>query len=68
MNYIISVTLKHRENPNKFKDYWIRYNENESKDNKKLATDEYKKILKEDGDDNWFVWTICLSNIIESTD
>ena len=68
MDYIISVTLKHREKTNKFKDYWIRYNNGEHGDNKKLSMDAYKKILREDGDNKWFVWTICLSSIIKSTD
>jgi hypothetical protein len=68
MDYIVAVTLKHRTEPDKFEDYWMTYKEGESPDPKQSAINSYNDILEVDGDNDWYVWTACVSVVIESTD
>jgi len=68
MDYIVAYTLKHRTEPNKFVDYWMTFIEGESPDPKQSAIDYYNAIINQDGDDEWYVWTACVSAVIESTD
>ena len=68
MDYIVAVTLKHRTEADKFEDYWMNYKEGESPDPKQSAINSYNDILEVDGDNEWYVWTACVSVVIESTD
>jgi hypothetical protein len=42
--------------------------EGESPDPKQSAIDYYNAIINQDGDNEWYVWTACVSVVIESTD
>jgi hypothetical protein len=68
MNYIIAYTLKHKENPDTFEDSWMVYKEEDGfklEDVKKM----YQSIIDKDGmTDGWYLWTIALSIVIESSD
>jgi hypothetical protein len=68
MNYIVAYTLKHRTEPDTFEDYWMIYKEGELPNPKQSAIDYYNDIIEQDGGEQWYVWTACVSVVIESTD
>lgn len=68
MNYIVSYTLKHEETPDTFADHWMVFKEDEGC-TLETARKYYEHILENDGgEDEWYLWTIAISQVIESTD
>lgn len=60
--YIVSYTLKEKDNPNTFVDYWHRFADDTEENNRQSALKFYTKILVEDGGgDPYELYTISLS-------
>ena len=69
MDYIVAYTLKNNTLPDTFIDHWIYFIEGEHIDNLKAAQKFYQQIVDMDGaDPGWHLWTINLSQVIQSTD
>jgi hypothetical protein len=46
----------------------MTYKEGELPNPKQSAIDSYNDIIEQDGGEQWYVWTACVSVVIESTD
>ena len=68
MNYIVCYTLKHDETPDTFADRWMVFKEDEGC-TIDTARKQYEELIEKDGgEEGWYLWTIALTQVIESTD
>ena len=67
--YIVSYTLKEKDNPNTFVDYWHRFADDTEEINRQSALKFYTKILVENGGaDPYELYTISLSKELLSSE
>jgi hypothetical protein len=67
--YIVAYTLKHRETPNTFVDYWHRFVDDTPEKNREYALQFYNKLLGNDGGtDGYELYTISLSKELLSSE
>ena len=66
--YIVAYTLQHSDHASMFKDNWIAFKEEDGRGFKD-AEELYQSLIENDGgEEGWSLWTICISEVIKSTD
>lgn len=67
--YIVAYTLKHRETPNTFVDYWHRFVDDTPERNKEFAQKFYADLLGNDGGEvDYHLFTVSLSQELLSSE
>lgn len=67
--YIVAYTLKEKDNPNTFVDYWHRFADDTEEINRQSALKFYTKILVENGGaDPYELYTISLGKELLSSE
>ena len=66
--YIVAYTLKEKDNPNTFVDYWHRFSDDTEEINRQSALKFYTKLLVNGGEDQYDLYTISLSKELLSSE